>query len=142
MAYDALVERTVSLPRSELFAMFHDFGGIGRLLPDMVKRCECVGEGVGALRTIEMTDGGTVVERMEIAHDESVFAYSIITNDALPIENYCAVVTLADAGNGTTVSYGSNWNPTGDADEDDVRGLLEGLYATILDAMERTAKAA
>lgn len=142
MTYDALVERKLSLPRSEIFAMLTDFGGIGQLLPDTVASCECVGEGVGALRTIALAEGGTVVERMDVAHDDTVFAYSIISNDALPIENYCAVVTLEDVPGGTAVRYGSNWNPTGDAEDEEVRGLLEGLYGAILDAMEAKAKAA
>ena len=141
MAYDAMVEKTLPIPRSEVFAMFYDFGGIKKILPDAVASCECIGDGVGALRTIKLADGGTVVERMEVAHDETVFAYSIITNDALPVENYCAVVTLEDVGNGTRVTYGSNWNPT-DAPEDEVRDSLEGLYTAILAGMEGMAKAA
>ena len=138
MAYDALVERKLSMPRAQVFAALHDFGGIKKILPDAIAACDCVGEGVGAVRSITLADGGKVSERMEIAHDDTVFAYSIISNDALPIENYCAVVTLEDVPGGTAVSYGSNWTPKG-ASEDDVRGALEGLYNAILDGIAKAA---
>lgn len=138
MAYDALVERNMSLPRAKIFASLVDFGGIKKLLPDAIGSCECIGQGVGAVRTIKLAAGGTVVERLEIAHDQSVFAYSILENDALPLSNYCAVVILADsAKGGTHVSYGSNWTPTGGAGEDEVRSMLEGLYNAILDGMAK-----
>ena len=138
MAYDALVERKLDLPRSKVFAAFYDFGGVDKLLPEMIGSCDCIGAGVGALRTIKMADGsGTVVERMEIAHEESVFAYTITANDALPMENYCATVMLSDTGDGgTNVSYGSNWDPKG-IEEDEMRTMLEDLYGAILDAIAK-----
>lgn len=138
MAYDALVERKLSMPRAQVFAALHDFGGIKKILPDAIAACDCVGEGVGAVRSITLADGGKVSERMEIAHDDTVFAYSILENTALPLEHYCAVVTLSDVDSGTLVSYGSNWTPKG-ASEDDVRGALEGLYNAILDGIAKAA---
>ena len=138
MAYDALIERNMSLPRAKIFAGLVDFGGIKKILPDAIASCECQGQGVGAVRTIKLAAGGTVVERLEVAHEQSVFAYTILENDALPLTNYCAVVTLADNGKGGThVSYGSNWTPTGNATDDEVRGMLEGLYNAILDGMAK-----
>lgn len=135
MAYDALVERTIAKPRSKIFAALYDFGGVKKILPDAIKSCEVMGEGVGAVRTIVLADGGRVTERMEIAHEDSVFAYSILENSALPLEHYCAVVVLSDTANGgTAVSYGSNWTPKG-ASEEDIRGSLEGLYNAILDGI-------
>jgi hypothetical protein len=137
MAYDALVERNISIPRSEVFASLYDFGGIKKILPDAIGSCECVGEGVGAVRTIALADGsGTVVERMDIAHDETVFGYSITENNALPVENYVAIVTLSDIQDGGThISWGSNWSTTGGAPEEEVQGSLEGLYGAIIDGM-------
>ena len=138
MPYDALVEGKIAKPRAKVFGALYDFGGIKKLLPDAIASCDCVGEGVGAVRTIVLADGGKVVERMEVAHDQTVFAYSILENNALPLEHYCAVVTLADSGDGgTRVSYGSNWTPTS-ASKDEVRGTLEGLYQAILGGISKT----
>lgn len=139
MPYDALVERNLSTPRADVFAALHDFGGIDKLLPDAFDSVECIGEGVGAVRTLKMAgDSGTIIERMEIAHEQSIFGYSITFNDAMPMENYCATVILSDTGNGgTAVSYGSNWDPKG-ISEDEMRGNLEDLYNAILGAIEKS----
>lgn len=135
MPYDALVERIIEKPRSEIFAALYDFGGVGKLVPDAVAECDCIGEGVGAQRTLKLADGGCIVERLDVAHDDSVFAYSVIENNALPVEHYCAVVTLEDTSNGATaVTWGSNWTPVGVPDEE-VAAALEGLYNLLLDAI-------
>ena len=82
MNYDALVERNISIPRAKVFAMLTDFGGVKKILPDAIGTCDCVGDGVGAQRTLTLADAeGRIVERMEIAHDNAVFAYSILEND-------------------------------------------------------------
>jgi hypothetical protein len=94
------------------------------------------GSGVGATRTVDLKDGGKVVERLDVAHDESVFAYSITYNDAMPMENYCAVVTLEDDGNKTIARWGSNWDPKG-ATEAEVKEMLTGLYTTLLDGLHK-----
>ena len=137
MAYDALVERNIAKPRAEVFAALCDFGGVKKILPDAIKSCELAGEGVGSVRTIVLADGGKVTERLEVAHEQSVFVYSILENNALPLEHYCAVVILSDTANGgTSISYGSNWTPKG-ASEDELRSMLEGLYNAIVDGLVR-----
>ena len=137
MAYDALVERNLALPRAKIFAALMDFGGVKKLLPEAVASCELMGSGVGAVRTIKLAAGGGVSERLEVAHDNSVFAYSIIANDALPVDNYFACVTLTDNGaGGTNVAWGSNWKPKG-APESEIRGMLEGLYGALLDGIAK-----
>ena len=134
MPYDALVEKEINVPRATVYAALTDFGGVKKVLPDAVASCDLVGEGIGSERTIVLADGGRVVERLEVAHPDTVFAYSILENNALPVENYCAVVTLSDTANGTLVSWGSNWKPAG-AEEDEVRSALEGLYTALIDGI-------
>ncbi|MCB1747623.1 MAG: SRPBCC family protein [Gammaproteobacteria bacterium] len=136
MPYDALVEREIPVPRATVFAALVDFGGVKKLLPDAVESCACIGDGVGAERTIVLNGGGRVVERLEVVHDDSVYGYTILETDALPVEQYFAVVTLSDTGKGTHVAWGSNWKPRG-ADEDSVRESLEGLYNALIDGLAR-----
>ncbi|MGE0485442.1 MAG: SRPBCC family protein [Gammaproteobacteria bacterium] len=136
MPYDALVERDIAVPRATVFAALVDFGGVKKLLPEAVESCACIGDGVGAERTIVLNGGGRVVERLEIVHDDTLYAYSILETDALPVEQYFAVVTLSDSANGTHVAWGSNWKPK-DADEDSVREGIEGLYNALIDGLAR-----
>lgn len=136
--YKVLVEKTVDMPRKKLFDALMDFGGLETLMPDMVASCEVTGSGVGALRDIKMKDGGRIVERLDVAYDDTVFGYSITYNDAMPFENYCAVVTLEDAGSSTVARWGSNWNAKGATDAE-VTDSLTGLYNVLLDGIHKIA---
>ena len=103
MAYGVLVERTIPVARSKVFACLMDFGGIGKLLPDAIETCTLTGSGIGALRTIKLKGTpGTVVERLECAYEQQVFSYSIVAECPLPVDHYHAVVTLSDAAVGGT----------------------------------------
>ena len=107
------------------------------ILPEAIKTCTLVGSGVGSVRNIVLADGGTVSERLEMAHNQSVFAYSITANTALPVENYFACVTLADGANGSTdVVWASNWTAKG-ATEAEIKPMLEGLYTALLDGIAK-----
>ena len=137
MAYNVQVQKTLAMSRAKVFAALTDFGGVAKILPDAIKSCELVGSGIGSVRNIVLTDGGKVSERLEMAHDQSVFAYSIVENNALPVENYFACVTLADDGKGgTNVVWASNWTAKG-TPESDIKPMLEGLYTALLDGIAK-----
>ncbi|MFP6781166.1 MAG: SRPBCC family protein [Gammaproteobacteria bacterium] len=136
--YKVLVEKTIDLPRKRVFELLVDFGGIEKILPDMVASCGLTGSGVGAVRTVIMKDGGTVVERLDAAHDDSVFAYSMTANDALPVENYFALVSLSDDGDKTIARWGSNWDAKGATDAELVP-MFEELYTTLIDGLPSLA---
>lgn len=136
--YKVLVERTLDMPRKKAFDALVAFGGLEKILPDMIDSLEVTGSGLGALRTVKLKDGGTVIERLDVAHDDSVFAYTITFNDALPMKNYCAVVTLEDNGDKTVARWGSNWEADG-ATEDEIKDMLNGLYGALLDGLHKVA---
>jgi hypothetical protein len=136
--YKVLVEKTLDMPRKKVFDILVDFGGLDKLLPDMIASFEVTGSGIGALRTIGMKDGGTVVERLDAAHDDSVFAYSMTANDAMPVENYFALVTLSDDGNKTVARWGSNWDAKGSTDAELIP-MFKELYGTLLDGLPSLA---
>jgi len=136
--YKVLVERTLDLPRKKVFDILVQFGGLEKLLPDMIASLELTGSGLGALRTVKLKNGGTVIERLDAAFDERLFAYTITFNDAMPFENYCAVVTLEDAGNKTLARWGSNWDAKG-ASEGEIKEMLNTLYGNLLDGLHKLA---
>ena len=142
MPYAALVERSVPLSRAQFFAGLMDFGGVGKLSPAEIDSVECVGEGLGAVRTVHIKDlPGAVVERLDVASDERVFAYSIINETALPLDHYIAVVELADApGGGCVVRWGSNWVAKG-RPEAEIRQMLTALYQRLIDGIVRSGSA-
>ena len=130
--YKVLVERTLDMPRKKAYDALVDFGGLEKILTDMVASCEVNGAGIGALRDVKLKDGGLITERLDVAHNDNIFAYTITFNDALPFKNYCAVVTLEDAGDKCVARWGSNWEADG-ATEDECKEMLSGLYATLLE---------
>ena len=138
MGYKAFYEATVSSSRQKVFATLMDFGGLDKLLPkEAIESVSCTGSGVGAVRDIRLGEGsgfpGQVVERLDAAYDERVFAYSILGVPSIPMEDYVSVVELADtADGGCHVKWGSNWVPTGDLSEAELKPRLEGLYAAIV----------
>ena len=136
MGYCVVVDKTIPVARSKVFACLMDFGGVGKLLGDAVASCTVEGSGVGAVRTIKLNGmDGQVVERLECAYEQSVFSYSIIAPSPLPVDYYHAVVTLSDApGGGTRVVWGSNWLAKG-APEAEVKAMLTGLYENLIGAM-------
>ena len=140
MAYGIVVEKTVPVSRQRFFAALMDFGGVGKLSPESVDKVECEGEGLGAVRTVSIKGmPGTIVERLDVAYDERVFAYSILNETALPLRHYIAVVELADApGGGCVVRWGSNWEAK-PGREEDVRQMLTGLYTNLIDGIVRVA---
>jgi polyketide cyclase/dehydrase/lipid transport protein len=136
--YKVLVERTLDLPRKQVFDILVRFGGVEKILPEMIDSCEVSGSGIGAVRKIKLKGGGIVTERLDVAYDDRVFAYSIIFNDAMPFENYCAVVTLEDAGRKTVARWGSNWNAKGSS-EAEIKGMLTDLYGNLLEGLSKVA---
>lgn len=140
MAYSVLVERTVPVARSKIYAALMDFGGIGKLLPDAIESCRLEGSGIGALRHITLKGApGTVTERLEAGYDGHLFSYSIVAECPLPLDHYHAVVRLEDAPQGGCyIAYASNWVANG-APEAEVQALLTGLYNAIIDAMAKAA---
>lgn len=135
--YKVLVEKNLDIPRKNVFDALVSFGGLEKVLPDTIESLKLTGSGIGAERTIKLKEGGTVTERLDVAHDNKIFGYTITFNDALPIKNYCAVVTLEDSGSGTFVRWGSNWDAEEGSTDAEVIEMLEGLYSTLLEGMHK-----
>ncbi len=113
---------------------------VGKLMGEAVESCTLEGSGVGAVRRVKAKGvPGEMVERLEAALEGRLISYSIVAPCSLPIEHYCAVVTLNDGPDGgCAIEWGSNWVAKG-APEDSVRRMLTGLYNGIIDALVRAA---
>ena len=139
MPYSVAVEKTIPRPRHEVFAALMDFGAIAKLAPDAIATCRVEGTGVGAIRYFTLKGDPTeMAERLECAHGETVFSYSLITPNPLGLEHYHSVVILADAvGGGCSITWGSNWTSlTTPATE--MKAMLSHLYVTLIDAIARS----
>ncbi len=141
MPYGALVERTVPVPRAKIYALLADFGGIGKIMGDSVESCVTEGSGVGSIRRVVAKGvAGEMVERCEALLPGQLMSYSIVAPSSLPLDHYCAVVTLSDSQDGgCAIQWGSNWVVKG-APEDSVRRMLTGLYGNTIEALVKAAE--
>jgi len=121
------VNESVSAPAAAVWAQLSDFGGITP--GGMIERCDVEGEGVGMVRTLTLSGGGKVVERLD-EHDAAAmrFRYSILNEDCpLPVTNYSATVIVRPEGDaGCTVDWTGSFEPKGD--EATAIRTVEGIY--------------
>jgi uncharacterized protein YndB with AHSA1/START domain len=138
MGYKVEVRRTINRPRGDVFEALMDFGAIARLAPDQIATCRVEGSGVGAVRHFTLKGSDDVLaERLDCAHDQSVFSYTLITPTALGVEHYHAVVILADAPDGgCAITWSSNWISR-TPPEAEVAAMLAEMYGALIDAIAK-----
>lgn len=132
------VRETIEAPADSVWALVGDFGGLARI--GLVPKCEVEGEGVGAVRTIEMGDA-RIRERLE-AYDGTgrLLSYSIVDAGPLPVKDYEATIRVIDDGSERCiVDWSGSFEPTGDeaeairAIEDIYNGGIQGLKRAVED---------
>jgi hypothetical protein len=103
-----------------------------------VERCEVMGEGVGAVRTLVMPGGLTLSERLE-SYDEGgrSFSYSMVEPLSLPLKNYLATVSIREEGPGRcSVEWSGTFEPT-DAPAEQLEGMMRGVYSGSIAAVKK-----
>ncbi len=130
------VEEEIAGDAAAVWKLMSDFGGLKAWNPAM-KSCEIEGDGIGAVRTIDMGGDIVIVERLE-SLDEAVktYTYSII-EAPLPAKGYLAKVVVSEPQPGRTkILWTSEFEPDG-APEADLIGLFEGIYKGGIQAIEK-----
>jgi len=119
------IEETVAASATAVWDLMRDFGGVLRWSPS-IKSCTVEGEGVGAVRTLDLS-GMLIKERLE-AFDESAksFQYSIVESP-LPLANYLSTFTVRTDGAQAHVTWGSTFDP-GEMPPEQATKMVEGIY--------------
>jgi len=102
-----------------------------------IEKSQTEGEGKGAVRTLKIVGGPTLVERLEHVSDtERVYRYSVV-DSPLPVSSYVSEIRVRDNGDGSsTVEWSGEFEPKG-APETDVAKMLQGIYQTGLDNLKK-----
>ncbi len=114
--------------------------GMDKILPSIITSCRIEGAGAGAKR-ICGTDNGPIEETILLIDDETMtFKYSIDNEDApLPVSNYVGTVRVTDLRDGkSSFLWSADYEAKGMSDEE-VKGMLEGVFAALLDSFAATA---
>lgn len=129
------VTDTVDASADTVWKMLYDFGGLEKLLPDMIETCKVEGTGLGATRDIVLKDGGSAFETMSRLDEAGKEFDYTLDRSTLPLENYVATVKVSDAGGKAQVDWSSVFDGVGMSEEESVE-FATGLYQTILDALK------
>lgn len=131
MANVKVVER-IDAPIAKVWSVVSDFGDL-TYVGDAIKACTVEGEGLGCVRSIEMAAGGVVEERLDAYNADSCrFAYTIVNDDTcpLPFQGYSSRFSLRPLGpNATELEWSGDFQPKGDASEEDAVGVVNAIYA-------------
>jgi hypothetical protein len=131
------VTDTVTAPADTVWQTLYDFGGLEKLLPDMIESCVVEGQGLGATRDIVLKDGGTAFETMsKLDEAGKTFNYTL-DRSTLPLENYEATVKVSDlGGDKCQIDWSSEFDGVGMSEAESVE-FATGLYQTIIDALNK-----
>jgi len=117
----------INMPADAIWQVLSDFGAACQYLV-MVENCTVEGEGVGALRTLTYTDGGTIVERLESLDAAARrLSYALLTDT--PFRDCVTTMAVRDLGpNQAELLWSASFQPDGLPSSEAVM-LLEGALA-------------
>lgn len=120
----AAVHEEVGVAASALWEVLRDFANPQLLVPT-ITRCNIIGEGPGAVRTVHSNRGRIICERLLQRDDDALcLQYEVTDAGAMPLDEirrYRSTVTLTRIGDGRT---SIKWIAEGEVD-----GPLEGVTA-------------
>jgi hypothetical protein len=123
------VSERVAAPAAKVWALLGDFGGVAKWGGGMLESCRVEGSGVGAVRTIGLSGGGSIQERCE-GYDEAgrALTYSIIGKSPIPLRDYLSTCRVVETGpNECRVDWEGRFEPDG-VPEDQAQGMVRGIY--------------
>lgn len=117
-------------PADKVWGIIGEFGGLGTWHPAVVKQTN-----EGDLRHLEIPGGAVIVER-SLGSDTNSYAYEIVSGP-LPVSGYRSVLSVAEAGDGSVVTWSSTFEPTADAADGAIAGIYEAGLAALAERLGR-----
>jgi hypothetical protein len=130
------VTRTISVPSEKAWRAISGIGGLDRWF-SVVASCRVEGEGVGAIRTLGLADGGELVDVIaDIDASRRRLRY-VRTKHPFPVSKYVGEVEVHPAGEGRSEI---TWSVELDVDEparEAVTAFLHGALSDGVDGLEK-----
>ena len=130
----------IAASADKVWDLVGDFGGIQRFSAG-IKSCTVEGQGVGAVRTIELPNGMKMQERCELLDAARRTLDYSITAGPMPIANYLARIQLAEDGDGCRIEWSSSFEPKG-IPEPQAITMIEGVYKGGIAGLKKAVGAA
>jgi hypothetical protein len=137
----ATAEVEIAAPAAEVWARIRDFDGMPGWHPG-VEASTTEGEGEGAVRTLTMGDGSTVVERLDRFDDPGrSYRYSIVES-RLPVTSYAATLRVEELGDDRCrVAMVGEMTPVEGVPGPELATAVAGFYRAGLEQLRRLFEA-
>lgn len=129
------VTKIINVTREPVWTAISSAGGLDRWFP-VIASCRVEGEGVGAVRYLELDNGGAIKDVVkEINHAESKFVY-VRTESPFPVNRYEGEVTVRNSDGGKTEI---SWTVEIDIDEhsDELNAFVRNALSDGISGIER-----
>ena len=120
----------------EVWRVMGDFGDMSPWFPS-AQQCSVTGTGIGAVRRLQMPDGGVLFEEQVERVEQEQYTYKIIDGE-VPFSDYSSCFRVVAEGDATRVIWTADFIPTAGAEESAVdfvasvyRGGLQGGKALL-----------
>ena len=136
----ASVQHEFDLPVAALWDLVGEFGNMSKWTGLPPETCISDGENVGALRTLTLQNGGTIIDRLD-AKSEHSYSYSIINMEEapLPFSSYKATLSVQKISDQRSqLNWGGEFTPD-QLSEAETIAFAENMYKRGLDMMIRAA---
>lgn len=133
------VVENLSCGASVVWELIRDFGAVQKWSGEAIASCTVEGQGVGAVRTIGLSGGAEIRERLEAFDDTGrSMSYAIVGESPLPVRDYLSTVRVNELGDDRCeIDWSSRFEPTG-ASDGQVQGIVKGIYTRGIAGIRKT----
>ena len=136
----ASVQHEFDLSVDTLWELVGEFGNMSKWTGLPSETCVSDGEDVGAIRTLSLPNGGTIVDRLDAKSDHS-YSYSIINMEEapLPFSSYKATLAVQPISESRSrLDWGGEFTPD-QLSEAETVAFAQNMYQRGLEMMIRAA---
>ncbi len=134
------IEQVFDLHEDSLWDLIGEFGNMSKWTGLPASTCVQQGSGAGALRTLTLADGSTIIDRLE-AQTERSYSYSIVNIDdaPLPYSSYRATMKVERVSDTSSkLIWSGDFDPDGISDDEAV-AVARRMYTMGIDMMKAAA---
>ena len=142
-AEELKVEEKIALNASSkaVWALVGGFNAMDRWHPDVAESVLIgTGKNAGDIRVLTLNNHKTIVERLDVYDENSMYLHYRILESPLPIENYTASITVTNIDeNLAEVTWQSSFNAV-DVGDDEAKKIISGIYLAGLNSLNKLFK--
>ena len=141
----ARYEKTLEVPQAYVWDWLADFAALEKLHPPgNLTEFSCEGSFLGARRYARFNPSlgisEKIIERLDVACEPHVLAYSLVETDPLPMSDYVAVVHLKKISNNSTKVEWEGHYTLGALSAEEMNDTLCQFYSLFLDGIDQAHK--